>query len=291
MRRETELFFREIIAKDRPVLDFIDADYSFLNERLAEFYGIPGIMGAEFRRVNLAGTNRGGVLTQASVLTVTSLSTRTSPVLRGKWILDNFLNAPSPPPPPGVPSLEETKVAAGASLRQQLEEHRKKPLCASCHARLDPLGFGLENFDAVGTWRTVDGKTPIEPSGTLPGGKSFVGPQQLKAILLQDRDAFTRCLTTKLLTYALGRGLERFDQPTVKQIATQVAKKDYRFSRLVLGIVTSLPFQQRKGNSARESQHAQISFAPHRSAGHGRGTQPAVSRRDDARLRTRLARR
>jgi mono/diheme cytochrome c family protein len=282
MRRETELFFQEIVQKDRPVLDFLDADYTFLNQRLAQFYGIPGVTGPEFRRVSLAGTNRGGVLTQASVLTVTSYATRTSPVLRGKWILENLLNAPPPAPPPGVPALEETKVADGASLRQQLEEHRKKPLCASCHARMDPLGFGLENFDAIGAWRTVDGKTPIEPSGTLPNGKSFSGPQQLKTILLQDRDAFTRCLTTKLLIYALGRGLERYDQPTVRQIAAGVAANDYRFSSLVLGIVTSLPFQQRKGTASREPHYAQASFAPHRPEGHRRGDQPAVSRRDGA---------
>ena len=249
MKRETEIFFQEIVQSDRPILDFLSARYTFLNQKLAEFYGIPGVQGVAFRRVDLSGTQRGGILTQASVLTVTSYPNRTSPVVRGKWILDNLLGTPPPPPPPGVPGLEETKVAAGASLRQQLEEHRKKPLCASCHSRLDPLGFGLENFDAVGSWRTVDGKTPIEASGELPGGKHFQGPQELSAILLADKDAFTRCLTTKLLTYALGRGLERYDQPTVQQIAAQTGKANYRFSRLVMGIVTSLPFQQREGKS------------------------------------------
>lgn len=291
MRRETELFFREILLKDRPILDFIDADYTFLNERLAQFYGIPDVVGPEFRKVSLAGSNRGGVLTQASVLTVTSYPTRTSPVLRGKWILENFLNAPPPPPPPGVPALEETKVAAGASLRQQLEEHRKKPLCASCHARLDPLGFGLENFDGIGAWRTVDDKTPVEASGTLPDGKWFSGPQELKAILKADRDAFTRCLTTKLLTYALGRGLERYDQPTVKQIAARVARDDYRFSRLVLGIVTSLPFQQRKGRTTRETNPSRITVAPNASQRDGRRPRPAASGRHDARVRGEFAQR
>lgn len=252
MRKETELFFGEMVHKDRSILDLIDGNYTYLNDRMAQFYGIPGVEGPEWRRVDLTGTNRGGVLTQASVLTVSSLATRTSPVLRGKWILDNFLNTPPPPPPPGIPSLEETKITQGASLRQQLEGHRKKPLCASCHARLDPLGFGLENFDATGAWRTVDGKTPIDSSGVLPGGRSFSGPAQLKAILKKDKDAFTRCLATKLLTYALGRGLERYDNPTVKQIAADVAKSDYRFSRLVLDIATSLPFQQRKGEIPRE---------------------------------------
>ncbi len=245
MRRETELFFRDIVVNDRSILNFIDSDYTFLNDRMAQFYGVIGIQGPEFRRVNLTGTNRSGVLTQASVLTVSSYATRTSPVLRGKWILENFLNSPPPPPPPGVPALEETKVAPGASLRAQLEEHRRKPLCASCHAKMDPLGFGLENFDAVGAWRTTDGKSPVDPSGTLPTGKSFSGPKQLEAILMGDRDAFTRCLTTKLLTYALGRGLERYDLPTVKHIAADVATGDYRFSRLVFGIVSSLPFQER----------------------------------------------
>jgi mono/diheme cytochrome c family protein len=291
MRRETELFFREIILKDRPILDFLDADYTFLNERLAQFYGIPSVTGTDFRRVNLNGTERGGILTQASVLTVTSFSTRTSPVLRGKWILDNILNTPPPPPPPDVPSLEETKVAAGASLRQQLEEHRKKPLCASCHARLDPLGFGLENFDGIGEWRTMDGKTPVEPSGILPSGKQFSGPKQLKAILLEDRDAFTRCLTNKLLTYALGRGLEHYDLPTVKTIAANVAKKDYRFSQLVMGIVTSLPFQQRKGELSREHQHAKASVTPHGSAGNGRNARAAAAGRHGSGIRVRVSKR
>jgi mono/diheme cytochrome c family protein len=282
MRTETERFFQEIVRADRPVLDFIDGKYTFVNERLARFYGLPNVRGTAFRRVSLEGTPRGGILTQASVLTVTSFSTRTSPVLRGKWILDNILNAPPPPPPPGVPSLEETKVAADASLRQQLEEHRKKPLCASCHNRLDPLGFGLENFDAIGRFRTVDGVAPIEASGTLPGGKSFVGPQQLTAILRQDRDAFTRGLTQKLLTYALGRGLERTDRPTVDQIATRTARADYRFSSLVLGIVTSLPFQQREGRNPNASSPSKVALAPRAAARDGRGDRAAVSRRDDA---------
>ena len=244
MKRETELFFTEILKKDRPILDFIDGNYTFVNERLANHYGMVGITGPEFRKVSLAGTNRCGVATQASVLTLTSYSTRTSPVLRGKWVLDNLLNTPPPPPPPGIPSLEETKVPAGASLRQQLEAHRQKPLCASCHAKLDPLGFGLENFDAIGKWRTMDGKTAVEASGTLPGGKSFVGATQMASVLKTDKDTFTRALTAKLLTYALGRGLERYDQPTVKKIAEAVAKDNYKFSALTREIVLSLPFQQ-----------------------------------------------
>ncbi len=248
VQQETEAFFTHIVRADRSVLDFIAADYTFLNERLAQFYKIPGVKGVEFRQVALKPeTQRGGILTQASVLTVSSYTTRTSPVLRGKWILENILNAPPPPPPPGVPTLDEEKVGSAASLRQQLEEHRKNPTCASCHSRMDPLGFGLENFDAIGSWRTMDGKFPIDATGTLPDGRTFKGPQELKTILLAGRDSFTEGLTEKLLTYGLGRGLERYDKPTVKQIAKRVAANDYRFSSLVLEIVNSLPFQMRRG--------------------------------------------
>ena len=207
MRRETELFFENIVRQDRGVTDFIDADYTFLNERMARFYKIPNITGPDFRKVSLAGhAQRGGVLTQASVLTVSSYATRTSPVLRGKWILDNILNAPPPPPPPDVPNLDEAKIGSSMTLRKQLEEHRKNATCSACHSRMDPLGFGLENFNAIGQWRTQDGKFPVDSSGTLPDGRSFNGPQELKDILKGDRDAFTRGLTEKLLTYALGRG-------------------------------------------------------------------------------------
>jgi len=250
MRRETEMFFDNIVRQDLSVLDFVDGNYSFLNERLAQLYKIPGISGPDFRRVELTGTDRGGVLTQASVLTVSSYATRTSPVLRGKWILENFLNAPPPPPPPDVPNLDEAKIGQSASLREQLEQHRANPTCASCHSRMDPLGFGLENFDAIGAWRVRDGKFAIDAAGTLPDGRSFKGPRELKAILRADRDSFAEGLTEKLLTYALGRGLERYDRPTVKQIAKQLAADDYRFSTLVLEIVRSLPFQMRRGDQA-----------------------------------------
>jgi cytochrome c553 len=247
MRKETELFFENIVRQDLSILDFIDGNYTFLNERLAELYKIPDIKGPDFRKVDLTGSKRGGVLTQASVLTVSSYATRTSPVLRGRWILENFLNAPPPPPPPDVPNLDEGKIGTAASLREQLEQHRKNTTCASCHARMDPLGFGLENFDAIGAWRTQDGKFPIDASGTLPDGRTFAGPQELKVILRADRAAFAEGLTEKLLTYALGRGLERYDKPTVKKIAGRLAAKDYRFSSLVLEIVRSLPFQMRRG--------------------------------------------
>ncbi len=245
MRRETEMFIEHIIREDRSILDFIDGRYSFLNERLARHYGLDTVSGPEFRRVDLTGLPRGGVLTQGSVLTVSSYATRTSPVLRGKWILDNLLDAPPPEPPADVPNLDEATIGTAASMRAQLEEHRKNPTCASCHRRMDPLGFGLENFDAVGAWRTMDGKFAVDAAGSLPDGRSFTGPEELLTILKGDRDAFARALTSKLLTYALGRGLERYDIRTVKQIAARLPAQGYRFSALVLEIVNSLPFQER----------------------------------------------
>ena len=246
MRRETELFVEHIIREDRSILDFISGRYSFLNERLAQHYGVPGVSGPEFRRVDLSATPRGGVLTHGSVLTVSSYATRTSPVMRGKWILDNLLNAPPPEPPADVPNLDENGIGTSASVRMQLEEHRKNPTCASCHRRMDPLGFGLENFDAVGAWRTMDGQLPIDATGTLPDGRSFSGPDELRVILAADRDGFARAITSKLLTYALGRGLERYDTKTVKEIAARLPAQQYRFSALVLEIVKSLPFQSRR---------------------------------------------
>lgn len=251
MRRETELFFENIVKEDRSILDFIDADYTFLNERLAALYKIPNVKGPEFRKVVLASdTQRGGVLTQAGILTVSSYATRTSPVLRGKWILEKILNAPPPPPLPDVPNLDESKIGTAASLREQLEAHRQNATCASCHARMDPLGFGLENFDAIGAWRTQDGKFPIDASGILPDGRMFKGPIELKAILKEDRGAFTEGVIEKLLIYALGRGLESYDRPTVKQIVARLAAGNYRFSTLVIEIAGSAPFQMRRGDRA-----------------------------------------
>jgi mono/diheme cytochrome c family protein len=255
MRRETESFIEYIIREDRSILDFIDGKYSFVNERLARHYGIPGVVGPEFRRVDLSGLPRGGVLTHGSVLTVSSYATRTSPVLRGKWILENLLDAPPPDPPADVPNLDEAAIGSSASLRQQLEAHRTNPTCASCHRRMDPLGFGLENFDAVGAWRTIDGKFPVDASGSLPDGRTFQGPDELRSILSADREAFARCLTSKLLTYALGRGLERYDTRTVKMITSRLPGHDYRFSGLVLEIVNSPPFLSR-----RSSERGQISI-------------------------------
>jgi len=247
MRRESELFIGSIIKNDSSVLDILSANYTYLDERLARFYGIPGVTGPEFRRVDMSATQRGGgVLAQAGILTISSYSTRTSPVLRGKWILENLLNAPPPPPPPSVPALDDTKVGESASLRQQMEAHRASAVCASCHSKMDPLGFGLENLNAIGQWRDMDGKFPVDASGSLPGGRKFTGPKELKALMLQDRDAFVAGLTEKMMIYALGRGLERFDRPTLKTIESEVAARDYRFSALVMGIVTSLPFEMKR---------------------------------------------
>jgi hypothetical protein len=214
MRRETGIFLENIIRNDGSILELLDANYSFLNERLARFYGVPGVLGPEFRRVDMSGTERGGgILAHASVLTVSSYSTRTSPVLRGKWILENLLNAPPPAPPPGVPPLDDSKASQTATLRQQMEEHRKSPACASCHSRMDPLGFGLENFDAIGAWRTLDGKFPVDASGALPDGRSFQTPAQLKAILKADRDVVVRCPPETAPTRSARPGAVR--KPTV----------------------------------------------------------------------------
>jgi len=246
MRRETELFFQDIIHNDRSILDFLDARYSFVNQRLAEFYGIPGVTGTEFRKVDLGDSHRGGVLTQASVLTVSSYANRTSPVLRGKWILENLLNAAPPPPPPDVPNLDEAAIGTSMSLRQQMEKHRTNPVCAGCHSMMDPLGFAMENYNGIGKWRTRDGRFPIDASGKLPDGQTFQGASGLEEILRGKAKAFARCLTEKMLTYALGRGLESYDNPTVDGIVNRVAEQQYRFSSLVMEVVKSFPFEYEK---------------------------------------------
>ena len=246
MVRETELFFANIVTEDRSVLEFLKADYTFVNERLAKHYGIEGVSGPEFRKVALADGQRGGVLTQASVLTVSSYPTRTSPVLRGLWILDNLLGDRPPDPPGDVPQLDERTAGRAASLRQQLEKHRADPSCAVCHERMDPLGFGLENYNAIGGWRAADGEFPIDASGELPGGIRFSGPADMISVLHARGDEFARNLARKLLTYALGRGLERYDRPVVDEIRRGMAADGYRFSSLLLGIVESVPFRMRR---------------------------------------------
>jgi len=246
MRREAELFFENIVHEDRSVLDFISADYTYLNARLARYYDIPGVSGDYFRRVQLKGPERGGILTQAAILMVTAYPNRTSPVLRGKWILENVLGAPPPPPPPDVPQLSDSAVSSPKNLREQLEKHRANSACAVCHVRLDPLGFALENYDAVGKFRTNEGGSEIDASGSLPGGIKVNGPGDLKKVLLDRHDQFVECLAEKLLTYALGRGLEYYDMPVVRDMRRQATQKDYRFSSLVMAAVSSVPFQMRQ---------------------------------------------
>jgi hypothetical protein len=251
MRKETELFFDSILHENRSIVDFIDGKYSFLNERLAKFYGVPGVEGEQFRRVDLSAVpERSGILTQASVLTVSSYPNRTSPVIRGKYVLENILNDPPPPPPPNVPSLDDSTVGMVRSMRAQLEAHRANPVCASCHTRMDPLGFGLENYDAIGRYRTMDGKFPIDSTGTLPSGKSFANAAQMKQILRTNSLAFAQCLTEKLMTYGLGRGMERFDKPAIRAISQTTAADGYRFDTLILEIAKSMPFQMRRGETS-----------------------------------------
>ena len=248
MKRETSMFFESVLRENRPVSDFLNANYTFLNERLAQHYGIPGVAGNEFRRVELpAGSPRGGILSQASVLTVSSYPTRTSPVIRGKYVLQNILGTPPPPPPPDVPNLDEATIGATMSMREQLEKHRADATCAACHSKMDPLGFGLENFNAIGKWRDMDGKFPVDASGLLPNGKTFSSPTEMRAILSSQLPQFSRMLTEKMLTYALGRGLKPYDSRTVDNINRELERKEYRFQSLIHQIVNSLPFQSRRG--------------------------------------------
>ncbi len=250
-RRETELFVASQIREDRSVLDLLRADYTFANERLAQHYGIPNVYGSRFRRVTFEDGTRGGLLGHGSILTVTSYPTRTSPVLRGHWLLAQMLGAPPPPPPPDVPALPD-RGAGGrpASVRERLERHRDNPVCASCHAPMDPLGFALDHFDAIGKWRaTGAGGGPIDASGVFPDGTGFDGLAGLRAVLLSRHEQFVQTVTEKLATYALGRGLEHYDMPAVRQILREAAASDYTWSSLVLGIVESTPFQMRRSDS------------------------------------------
>jgi hypothetical protein len=247
MKRETEMFFASVVRDNRSVLDFISADYTFLNQRLAEHYRIDGVQGTAFRKVMLEpASGRGGLLGQASILTVTSYGNRTSAVKRGKWILDNLLAAAPPPPPPDVPALRQTQAGRELNAREQMELHRSDPACASCHVKMDPLGLSLEHYDAVGAFRTRDAGRPVDASATMPDGAQFNGLDGLQKILLNHKDEFTRAFTERLLTYALGRGLEAYDQPKVRAIARSAASDDYRIRTLILGIVRSEPFNLRR---------------------------------------------
>ncbi len=244
MRRETELLLETIAREDRSMLELLAADYTFVNERLARHYGIPNIAGSHFRRVPVTDPNRRGILGHASILTVTSQSNRTSPVTRGKWILENLLGAPPPAPPDEVPGLEETRLEG--TLRERMVQHRRNPVCASCHQAMDPLGFALENFSPLGEWRTVDAGFPVDAGGAMPDGvTTFEGVSGLRRALLDKSDVFISTLTEKLLIYALGRGIEYYDKPAVRDIRRQAARHDYRFSALIEGIVTSAPFRMR----------------------------------------------
>jgi len=248
MRRETELFFESIMREDRNVVDLLSANYTFLNERLAKHYGIPNVYDSYFRRVTFDANNvRGGLLGQASILTVTSYADRTSPVIRGKWILTNVVGLPPPPPPPNVPPLKDNGSNGKVmTMRERMAAHRANQPCAGCHSLMDPVGFSLENYDAVGRWRTTDEDSPIDASGNLPDGGKFKGASGLRQALLSRPELFVGTLTEKLLTYGLGRGLESYDEPAVRKIVRDAHANDYRFSSLILGIVNSTPFQMRR---------------------------------------------
>ena len=246
LMEETRLFIESQLREDRGVPELLSADYTFLNERLARHYGVPNVYGSRFRRVELSGGGRGGLLGHGSILTITSYPNRTSPVLRGKWLLEKILGTPPPPPPAEVPSLPDSGAEGErASVRERLEAHRRNPACAACHASIDPLGFALERYDGTGAWRTVDDGAAIDPSGALPDGTRFEGLPGLRALLLDRREQFVRTVTEKLLTYALGRGIEYYDMPVVRGIVSDAAANDYRWSAIILGIAGSAPFQMR----------------------------------------------
>lgn len=245
-QKEGELFFAHLIEQDGSVLDLIGADYTFVNDRLARHYGIEGVKGNYFRKVTVNTAERGGILSQGGILTVTSYPTRTSPVLRGKWVLENVLGSPPPPPPPDVPDLADHAASSPKDLRAALEKHRASAACASCHSRLDPLGFALENYDGIGRFRKSEAGATIDASGALPNGRQVEGPAGLKQVLLSRKDEFVDCLAEKMLIYALGRGLEATDQAVVRQVRRATAGGDYRFSALVEAVVNSVPFQMRR---------------------------------------------
>ena len=248
LRTETRMFFEYALSANRPISEMINAKYTFLNESLAKFYGIDGVKGPDFRKVDLTTDQRGGILTQGAVLAVSSYPNRTSPTIRGKYVLSNVLGTPPPPPPPDVPPLDVSKVGSDVSLRKQLEAHRANPVCASCHSKMDVLGFGLENYNAIGKWRTMDGKFAVDVGGTMPNGKSFQTAAEMRAVLEgSDMPQITRCLTEKVMTYALGRGMQPYDNRTISQITKTVDADGQHFQTLIYEVVRSLPFQSRRG--------------------------------------------
>jgi cytochrome c551/c552 len=261
--KETELFVASIVREDRSLMDLLTADYTFVNQRLAEHYGIPKVYGSQFRRVVLTDRNRHGLLGQGSILTVTSYPNRTSVVQRGKWILENLLGTPPPPPPPDVPELKADRDGKKLSLREQMQVHRSNAVCAACHARMDPIGFALENYDGVGRWRDEDAGVRIDASGTLPDGTEFRGPAGLTQLMVSKyRDDFVRTAIEKLMIYALGRGVEHYDNPTIRAIARQAARDNYRISSLILGIINSTPFQMRQAESGTKQVAATTAERP-----------------------------
>jgi hypothetical protein len=245
MIRESQLFFETLVREDRSIPELFDADFTWVNGQLAKHYGIEGVTGKEFVRVK-APPHRGGILTQASILSLASNATRSSPVKRGKFVLEQILHSPPPPPPPEltIPELEAQKQLKG-TLRQQMEQHRSNPICSSCHKRMDPIGFAFENFDAIGVWRDKDGTAPVDASGVLPDGRTFNGPEGLKKVLREEKDVIVRGVAEQMLTYAIGRGLEPFDRRAVTAIMENLEKGNDRFSTLILEIVKSDPFQKR----------------------------------------------
>jgi len=246
LEKETELVLQTTLHEDRNVSDLLSTDFTFVNQRLAEHYGIPGIYGNEFRRIAVTDPRRQGLLGQASIMTVTSYPDRTAPTIRGKWVLEQLLGTPPPPPPPNVPALKDDSTVKVLTMRQRMEEHRASPQCAVCHRMMDPLGFALENFDGLGRWRDADGEdgtNVIDSSGVLPDGTMFNGPTGLRDILVSKREMFVETFTERLLTYALGRGVEQYDRPIIRKIVRQAAKNDHRWSAIILGIINSKPFQ------------------------------------------------
>ncbi len=253
LKRETELFFDSIVREDRNLMDLLTADYTFVNERVAKHYGIPNINGYDFQRVQIPDENRRGLLGQGSILTLTSVADRTSPVLRGKWVMEVLLGSPPPPPPPGVPLLDETKAEAGDKLlttRERMEQHRSNPQCTSCHRVIDPLGLALENFDVTGRWRIRDNGAPVDATGDLYDGTKMAGPAGLRAALLKHADAFIQSFTERLLTYAVGRRVEYYDMPAIRAVMRDAAKNNNRFSSFVMGVVTSKAFQMSQVEAA-----------------------------------------